>query len=152
MSKNKKPKYVAYFAGACEPRNPGGIATYGAVIYKDDEVIWDCSEMYRPERGHERQTSNHVAEYLAFLPLINWFSEQALLRADITFKGHSQLVIGQMFGEAEIKQGLYVPLALKARAAAARLKNSPGGVGPEGPERGCSSALPGSARASPSTG
>ena len=55
MSKDKKPKYVAYFAGACEPRNPGGIATYGAIIYKDDEVVWNCSEIYRPEPGHERE-------------------------------------------------------------------------------------------------
>src|SRR5438270_9253305 len=103
MRKDKKPKYVAYFAGACEPRNPGGTATYGAVIYKDDKVVWNSSEIYRTEPGHERETSNHVAEYQAFLELMKWFSDQALLQADITFKGHSQLVIGQMFGESEIR-------------------------------------------------
>lgn len=132
MSKIDQPKFTAYFAGACEPQNPGGTATYGAVVYKDDELIWSCSEIYRPELGHERETSNHVAEYLAFLALVSWFSEQALLQANITFKGHSQLVIEQMFGEAEIRQGLYVPLALKARAASARLKNSQGELVPKG--------------------
>src|SRR5437879_3064371 len=123
MSKDKKPKYVAYFAGACEPRNPGGTASYGVVIYKDNEAVWDCSEIYRPEPGHERETTNNIGEYAALIAALQWFAEQKLFEADITVRGDSKLVIEQMFGSWKIKAGAYIVLADKACGLILRFRN-----------------------------
>ena len=102
--------YIAYFDGACEPVNPGGTASYGAVIYEADETIWECSEVY----GQGKLMSNNVAEYAGFIAVLEWFIEQELCDAEIVVKGDSMLVINQMFGSWKIKSGLYAPLAKKA--------------------------------------
>lgn len=115
--------YVAYFDGACEPYNPGGTASYGAVVFHNSEPVWKCSEIYTPELGHERDTSNNIAEYAAFIALLEWFADQNLFDADILIHGDSQLVIQQMFGDWKIKNGLYAPLALEARKLVAQFKN-----------------------------
>lgn len=81
--------YIAYFDGACEPRNPGGTASYGAVIYDNEELIWKCSEIY----GRGEHTSNNVAEYAALIAVLGWFIEQELCDAEILVRGDSQLVI-----------------------------------------------------------
>ena len=125
MKEESENKYIAYFDGACQP-NPGGTAAYGAVIYKDDELVCECPGIYRPEPGHERETSSNLAEYLGFVATVEWFIEQGLFEADITVRGDSKLVIEQMFGNWKIKEGTYVPLAKKARVRVARLKNSRG--------------------------
>ena len=49
------PVYKAYFDSSCGPRNPGGTAAYGAVIFRQKEHIWECSEVYHPPPGKERQ-------------------------------------------------------------------------------------------------
>lgn len=40
--------YICYFDGAYEPVNPGGTASYGAVIHHNKERVWECSEGYLP--------------------------------------------------------------------------------------------------------
>ena len=102
--------YIAYFDGACEPVNPGGTASYGAVIIEDDETIWGCSEIY----GQGKLMSKNVAEYAGFIAVLEWFIEQELCDAEIVVKGDSMLVMNQMFGTWKIKNGLYAPLAKKA--------------------------------------
>ena len=59
--------------------------------------------------------SNNVAEYAALIALLEWFIEQELCNQEIMVKGDSMLVINQMFGTWKIKNGLYAPLAKKAR-------------------------------------
>ena len=115
--------YAAYFDGACEPVNPGGIATYGAVIFHDRDRVWACSEVYYPEPGRERQTSNNIAEYSGFLAVLRWFIDQRLTDAEIMVRGDSKLVIKQMFGSWRIKNALYVPLALQGRQMLTQFSN-----------------------------
>ena len=114
--------YAAYFYGACEP-NPGGTATYGAVILHDRDRVWACSEVFCPEPGRERQTSNNVAEYSGFLAVLRWFIDQRLTDAEIMVFGDSKLVIKQMFDSRRIKKGLYVPLALAGRQMLTQFSN-----------------------------
>jgi ribonuclease HI len=116
--------YVAYFDGACEPKNPGGTASYGAVIFKNGELLWECSEIYVPEKRHE--TSNNVAEYAALVAVLTWLADHNLFNAEIIVRGDSQLVVYQMFGNWKIKGGLYKPLAHKARQLVARFSNIQG--------------------------
>jgi ribonuclease HI len=114
--------HIAYFDGACEPVNPGGTASYGAVIYKDDEKMWECSEVY----GQGKLMSNNVAEYAGLIAVLEWFIEQELCDAEIVVKGDSMLVINQMFGTWKIKNGLYAPLANKASELLTRFTNTRG--------------------------
>src|SRR5262249_55830196 len=108
--------YIAYFDGACEPTNPGGTASYGAVIYDEDEKRWECSEVY----GEGKLMSNNVAEYAALIAVLEWFIKQELCDQEILVKGDSALVINQTFGSWKIKNGLYAPLAKKAKELLSR--------------------------------
>lgn len=103
--------YTAFFDGACEPRNPGGTAGYGAVIFKGGERIWQHSGMIPASP----ETSNNVAEYLAFIAALDWFIENKLTNEHILIKGDSMLVIKQCFGNWKIKKGLYTKYAIEAK-------------------------------------
>lgn len=107
--------YQAYFDGCCEPINPGGTASYGAVIFKKNERIWECSKLFIPEKGKEKETSNNVAEYSGFIAILCYFIENNLLKKPIKIYGDSKLVIEQMQGNWKIVKGLYKPLAYQAK-------------------------------------
>ena len=68
--------------------------------------------------------SNNVAEYAGFIAVLEWFIEQELCDAEIVVKGDSLLAIQQMFGSWKIKNGLYAPLAEKARELLSQFTNS----------------------------
>lgn len=105
-------KITAYFDGACEPVNPGGTASYGAVIYNDGTKVWECSEIYKPEIPLE--TSNNIAEYLGIIAVLHEFIDFSYRNQETYIFGDSKLVVEQMNGRWEIRNGLYVPFARKA--------------------------------------
>lgn len=109
------PVYKAYFDGSCGPRNPGGTAAYGAVIFRHKERIWEHSEVYRPPPGKERQTSNNLAEYLGLIAILEHFIHIEAQHEPIVIHGDSKLVINQMAGRWKIKDGIYVPFAKQAQ-------------------------------------
>lgn len=115
----------AYFDGCCEPVNPGGTASYGAVIFKNGERIWDCSEIFYPEQGKEKATSNNVAEYCGFLSILDFLIEHNLHAHACTIYGDSKLVIEQMSGNWRIKKGFYKPVALQAKETLAKFLVTP---------------------------
>ena len=87
-----------YFDGLCRPRNPGGIATYGYVIYKDGEKVKSgCGVV-----GSGAGMTNNVAEYSALKRAAEWVSRNGG-DDEIVIKGDSQLVIHQMDGTWQIK-------------------------------------------------
>jgi len=108
--------HTLYFDGACEPYNPGGIATWGVVLYEDKNIIYkNCGlacEPFSPE------ATNNLAEYTALIKGL----EQCLARGikTLTVRGDSQLVIRQVTGEYRIKSTNVIPLCEKAH----RLVNS----------------------------
>lgn len=103
----------AYFDGCCEPINPGGTASFGAVIFVDGKRVWECSRLFIPKSGKEKETSNNVAEYSGFKAILDWILEQNAQNEKIVICGDSNLVIQQMFGTWRIKQGYYVRIALQ---------------------------------------
>lgn len=113
--------YVAYFDGACEPVNPGGTASFGAVVFHNGEPVWKRSDIYIPDGGIE--TSNNMAEYAGLIAVLEWLADQNLFAAEIMVRGDSKLVIEQTFGTWKIKSGAYVPLAHQARKLLAQFKN-----------------------------
>src|SRR3990167_9603743 len=102
--------FKAYFDGCCEPVNPGGVASFGAVIFAGDNRIWDCSRIFYPKKGRERETSNNVAEYSGFIAILEFLKSKGWNKEKVKIYGDSNLVIQQMFGDWRIRRGFYVPL------------------------------------------
>lgn len=115
-----------FFDGCCEPVNPGGIASYGAVILKDGKRIWEASEIFYPKKGKEKETSNNVAEYSGFKAILEYLIAKGLNKERITIHGDSMLVLRQMFGTWKIKQGYYVPIALQCKKLLKQFPNITG--------------------------
>ncbi len=97
-----------YFDGLCSPKNPGGVAAYGYLVYKNGELLhkgWGVV-------GEGKGMTNNVAEYEALLAAIKWLRENRL-EDRVVFKGDSRLVIKQMRGEWSVKSETskrYVPM------------------------------------------
>lgn len=107
--------YTAYFKGVCDPNGPGGKMSYGVIIYRNGKPVWKCADLYVPESGNPSDTSNNMAEYAAFIAVLEWFDRQRLWDEKIIIRGDSQIVINQMFKGWGITGGRYVPLAQDAR-------------------------------------
>ena len=103
-----------WFDGCCEPVNPGGHASAGTHVEQDGVVL--LSEGHYIGEGPEM--SNNVAEYTAFLRGLEFLLARGLNGEPIFCQGDSNLVIQQVFGTWKIHQGLYVPLAMRAKQLA----------------------------------
>jgi ribonuclease HI len=110
------PLYTGYFDGSCWPINPGGVAAYGAVIFREGHRIWECSALFEPEPGKERETSNNLAEYCGLIAVLEQLINLGAQEEPIMVYGDSNLVIQQVFGQWKIKAGIYMPYAHKAKA------------------------------------
>jgi ribonuclease HI len=110
---------VAHFDGACEPRNPGGWATYGYVLHRGPQEVARGLGVV----GEGPAMSNNVAEYAAATHAL----ERALdLRSPgeaLRMVGDSKLVVEQMKGAWRIQEGRYAPLARSLRAFAAKVED-----------------------------
>lgn len=98
MSNQPNPtlqSYVIHFDGACEPRNPGGVATVGWVVHSGGNRI---GSGYR-EICRGDGATNNVAEWSALGSALRWLSDNRLGGgALIEIYGDSQLVIEQLNG------------------------------------------------------
>lgn len=88
------------FDGACEPRNPGGVATGGYRILIGDTVVRECGEYYCAGNG----ATNNVAEYAALGRALAGFAGSIHFALKLGVKelkivGDSQLVIYQVRDE-----------------------------------------------------
>jgi len=88
---------VLMFDGLCEPYNPGGIATYGFVVYQDGMKIYEEGGIVGAGILGD-DVSNNVAEYTALIKGMEHIIESGY-RGPLIVRGDSQLVIRQMLGE-----------------------------------------------------
>lgn len=95
---------IAYGDGACEPCNPNGVASYGALIYLDHHTKIEKYGFI----GEGEGMSNNVAEYCATLAIIRELLVRHLERAKIIIRMDSQLVVRQMSGTWKAKSGFYM--------------------------------------------
>jgi ribonuclease HI len=107
---------VAHFDGACEPVNPGGHGGWGYVIRAVEDTRLGAelaaASGYIPAGRH---TTNNVAEYTGALEAVRaWVSLQR--STPLLVCGDSKLVIMQMRGAWQVKQGAYVPVYRQLRA------------------------------------
>ena len=99
---------IVYFDGLCEPVNPGGVATYGFVIYKGDEKIYEEADVIGAGFLGD-DVSNNVAEYTALIRALEWlirngYTEKVIVRGD------SQLAIRQIIGRYAVRVKRIIPL------------------------------------------
>ena len=90
------PLYV-YFDGLCEPKNPGGVATYGIVIRQGNEIIHEESGL-ADAKPYSQEASNNVAEYSAIIHALEYLDRTGLTGSEIVLRGDSRLIIIQLTG------------------------------------------------------
>lgn len=108
---------IMYSDGLCEPRNPGGVCTYGWVAeYDGKEVAY--------QRGYITEgakATNNLSEYTAIIHAIAWVWHREMWTEEILFRTDSQLVIRQLQGEWAVKAESIRPLYERARRGLDRL-------------------------------
>jgi ribonuclease HI len=91
----------AWFDGACEPTNPGGHATWGAIVEVNGKVVFSEAGYV----GSGPMMSNNVAEYSGCIAVLREIRKHG---GDVTVFGDSELVIKQLNGQYRAKRGLYL--------------------------------------------
>jgi ribonuclease HI len=75
--------------GLCEPRNPGGIATFGWLARRDGEVIGSgCGVVAKGPKA-----TNNLAEYTAVIRALEWLLDEGFAKEVVRLRSDSQLVI-----------------------------------------------------------
>jgi ribonuclease HI len=88
---------TVYFDGLCYPKNPCGVAAYGYLIYRDEELI---HKGFRAV-GEGKGMTNNVAEYEGLKAAALWLQDNGI-DEKILIKGDSRLVIKQMKGDWQV--------------------------------------------------
>lgn len=104
----------AYFDGLCEPKNPGGVATFGFVVHRDGKTLHEGHGL--AATPYTDGATNNVAEYTGVLKALEWFVSQGLEKQKILVRGDSDLIIRQIKGEYKVKSPLLAPLFSQVKA------------------------------------
>jgi len=110
---------TVYFDGLCEPHNPGGIATYGFVVYVNGEKVHEGHGVV----GEGKGMSNNVAEFSGLAAALEWLLVRGYQKDKIVVRGDSQLAINLINGVWSARGGLYYPYYLKATELASKFSN-----------------------------
>lgn len=107
---------VLYFDGACEPKNPGGYATYGFVVLARDGKLVAYG---RGSLGKMRSSTNNVAEYAALVSGLKCCLTYRITPAKVF--GDSQLVVNQVTANWRCKSSRLAKYLKRARSLFAQL-------------------------------
>ncbi|HLF94576.1 MAG TPA: ribonuclease HI [Planctomycetota bacterium] len=110
----------AFFDGLCEPKNPGGVATFGFVVFRNGKRLHEGSGLAAVP--YSDGATNNVAEYTGVLKTLEWLLEQGLEKEKMVVRGDSELVIKQLKGEYKVKSPLLAPLYRKTRDLSLRFE------------------------------
>ena len=113
---------VVYFDGLCEPKNPGGVATYGVVVKSEGKTIFEGSGLAYAKPWTD-EASNNVAEYSALIHALEWLRKNDLLASPIIVRGDSRLIINQMEGVFKVKAMRILALHQRASKLLSEFKN-----------------------------
>ncbi len=103
--------FTVYFDGSCEPKNPGGIATYGWLIINESgsRLAYGYGEV-----GRGGTISNNVSEYQALIKSLEAVRDLGLNNSELTILGDSQLIVNQVNGHWAINKDHLRQLKLQA--------------------------------------
>ena len=111
-------KYECYFDGACTPMNPGGHMGIGAIIVDESGKQSTHTKYIKADKTN----SNNVAEYMAFLWIIEKLTKIMNQQDVAVIYGDSKLVVNQMNNLWEIKGGKYLETAMQAQSILNKLR------------------------------
>jgi ribonuclease HI len=111
---NLPDSLTLYFDGACEPRNPGGWATAGWVIFDDAGKELACGSDVAAPAGSPVATNNH-AEYCALGFGLKWLTDHGW-RGKLKVRGDSMLICCQVAGKWKCNKAHLVSLRDRCRA------------------------------------
>jgi len=114
--------YFLNFDGLCEPKNPGGIATYGIVVKKGEKTIHEESGLADAEPW-TNEASNNVAEYSGILRGLRWLSEHGHTKSPVIVRGDSRLVLNQMNGVFKVKAPRIIELYKESKELASQFSD-----------------------------
>lgn len=100
-----------WFDGACEPRNPGGTATWGYVLRVEDGR--DARDHGLAAKAGSPMATNNVAEYMGLLHGLKAARRARVKR--LAIRGDSLLVIRQVQGKFAVKAPRLVELHAEAK-------------------------------------
>ncbi len=113
---------LLHFDGLCMPKNPGGVATFGYVIYSDGKRLKEgCGFVGAGMLGDD--VSNNVAEYRALIEGLEYLLSIGY-DGEIEVRGDSQLVINQLSGKYAVRARRLVALHKKATDLLRRFKKA----------------------------
>lgn len=107
---------IASFDGLCRPKNPGGTATWGFVVYEGENRIHAAGGL--AAKPGTPQATNNYAEYMGAIRTLEWLLEGGHKETEILIRGDSELIIKQLRGEYKVKSRNLMSLHLKARRLA----------------------------------
>jgi ribonuclease HI len=110
------------FDGLCEPKNPGGIATYGVVITQNGKKIFEDGGI-ADAKPWTLEASNNVAEYSALIRGLEWLRKTGRSSSTIVIRGDSRLVVNQLNGKFKVKAPRIVELYHDARELMSEFAN-----------------------------
>ena len=113
---------VVYFDGLCEPKNPGGVATYGVIVKKDGATIFESSGLAYAKPWTD-EASNNVAEYSALIHALEWLRKNEMQASPIIIRGDSRLIINQVRGVFKVKAKRILELHKRAARLLSEFKN-----------------------------
>jgi ribonuclease HI len=99
---------VIYVDGACEPINPGGIGTYGLVVYKGGTVLFEGLGVVG------EGAANNVAEYAAAIQALKTLLSTGLSFTSVEIRSDSELLVNQLKGEYGVYAERILPLYQEA--------------------------------------
>ena len=99
------------FDGACEPVNPGGVASFGWIIKRNGATLKAGSGVAMRGPG----ATNNVAEYTALIEGLRALAGLGLAGEPVEVRGDSMLVIRQMSGDWRIGSERLLPLYRQAQ-------------------------------------
>jgi ribonuclease HI len=105
---------IVYVDGLCEPKNPGGTATYGFAVYSNNRKLVAEAGV----TGAGPSMSNNVAEYSALCEALKWLGKHDLQHENVIVKSDSRLLVNQMSGRWKTRRGFYLNKFLEARKLA----------------------------------
>lgn len=104
---------LIHFDGLCEPKNPGGVATFGFTVDRDGRRAHEGSGL--AAKPYSPGATNNVAEYTGILRALEWIVERGLEKEPVVVRGDSELIIKQLNGEYKVRSPLLAPLHQRVR-------------------------------------
>lgn len=115
-------KVIVFIDGACEPKNPRGVPTYGFLIYGDEKKIDEESGLGLADPWTE-QATNNVAEYTALIKALEKLLNLGLQDSEVEVRSDSELLVKQVNGVYKVRNPRLRPLYERVNGLLPRFKN-----------------------------